>query len=114
MNNQGGAPPGAPTQNVLGKHSAAVVDKCSMCDQLATDKTKTIQCSMCIKHIHFWCAESGALNETALRLTKTNANLHYICKKCSPSGIKSRLVPEDHSNDVKINALKVRIHYTHD
>lgn len=84
--------------NVFGQPVSQTVpasDKCVICDQVTIDKSKCITCSMCKRQVHFICAESGSLNEQVLKIMKSKQNIHYICKKCSPSSIKSRLVPED-------------------
>lgn len=84
-----------------------------MCDQPTVIKSQVIECAMCRKSVHFWCAESGSLNETALKIIKTKPSVVFVCKKCSPTGIKGGIAPvdgqEDHSRDGEINELKTQM-----
>lgn len=67
---------------------------------------------MCKRFVHFICAESGSLNGQVLKIMKNKSSLHYICKKCAPVAIKSRLVPEDISEIIvegEIKSLKQHI-----
>lgn len=85
--------------NMAGRSLSVPASQCLFCDQSIIDKSKCIRCSVCLKPIHFRCAESGTMDENVLKLTKIK-QIYYVCVKCSPVKVKGRLLIEDKDGNI--------------
>lgn len=61
---------------------------CLSCNQAIVDSSKMVQCSSCLRYIHFDCAKSGMLDENVLKTLQKKHALLYVCIKCTSGKVK--------------------------
>lgn len=81
------------------------VEKCLFC-QAIVDRSKCIKCSLCLKGIHFQCAESGVLDDNVMKVMQKKGVLHYVCVRCSPTAARRIRVVNDEGVEVSEDMKK--------